>query len=62
MKVVNIIKIISKKEMKMLMDKGILKNTHRGFFNRKGNYVGHYTTCGNKTYIEDYYVDKYCKR
>lgn len=46
----------------MLMDKGILKNTHRGFFNRKGNYVGHYTTCGNKTYIEDYYVDKYCKR
>lgn len=53
-----IIKPISKKEIEKLMDKGIIRNTHKGYINTKGYHVGYYKTSGNKRYIEDYYADK----
>ena len=39
---------------------GILRNTHRGYVNRKGNKVGYYRTTGvgRKRYIEDWCADK----
>ena len=40
------------------MDKGIIRNTHKGYINKKGYHVGYYKTTGNKRYIEDYYADK----
>lgn len=51
-----IIKQISKREMEKLISKGIIRNTHKGYVNSKGNHVGHYSTV-HKQYIEDYYVD-----
>lgn len=53
-----IIKPISKKEIEKLMDKGIIRNTHKGYINKKGYHVGYYKTSGNNRYIEDYYADK----
>lgn len=52
------IKPISKKEIEKLMDKGIIRNTHKGYINKKGYHVGYYKTSGDKRYIEDYYADK----
>ena len=53
-----IIKPISKKEIEKLMDKGIIRNTHKGYINKKGYHVGYYKASGNNRYIEDYYADK----
>lgn len=40
--------------MDILLEKGILRNTHKGYVDRKGHHVGHYKTV-NKQYIEDYF-------
>ena len=55
-----IIKQITKQEIQKLLDAGILRNTHRGYVNRKGNEVGYYRTTGvgKKRYIEDWYANK----
>ena len=55
-----IIKQITKQEIQKLLDAGILRNTHRGYVNRKGNQVGYYRTTGvgHKRYIQDWYADK----
>ena len=54
------IKVITKKELQKLLDAGIIRNTHRGYVNRKGNEVGYYRTTGvgKKRYIEDWYANK----
>ena len=54
------IKQITKQEIQKLLDAGIIKNTHRGYVNRKGNDVGYYRTsgAGHKRYIQDRYADK----
>lgn len=54
------IKQITKQEIQKLLDAGILRNTHRGYVNRKGNEVGYYRTTGvgKKRYIEDWYANK----
>lgn len=48
---------IKKNQMKMLMEKGILKNTHKGIVNQEGMPVGFRKTA-NKCYIEDSYAVK----
>lgn len=54
------IKIITKEELQKLIDAGILKNTNRGYVNKKGYTVGFYRTkgAGRKRWIEDWYADK----
>ena len=54
------IKVITKKELQKLLDTGIIRNSHKGFVNRKGNEVGYYRTAGaaHKRYIQDWYADK----
>lgn len=55
------IKLISKKELSILFENNILKNTKNGFVTVKDNRtVGHYRTKGvaKKMYLEDYYVLK----
>lgn len=49
-------KLITKEEMNVLFDKGILRNTNRGIVDRKEYIVGFYRT-RNKRYIEDKYVN-----
>lgn len=49
-------KEIKKHNLQKLLDKGVLKNSHKGYVNKKGHYVGYHNTV-NKTYMEDYYVD-----
>lgn len=49
-------KEIKKHNLEKLLDKEVLRNTHRGYINKKGNPVGYHNTV-NKTYMEDYYVD-----
>ena len=46
--------------MQKLLDAGIIRNTHRGYVNRKGSEIGYYRTSGaaHKRYIQDWYVDK----
>lgn len=43
--------------MQLLLSNGIIKNTHKGYVNSRGNHVGHYKTV-NKEYIEDRYADE----
>ena len=50
------LKEIKKHNLEKLLDKEVLRNTHRGYVNKKGNPVGYHNTV-NKTYMEDYYVD-----
>ena len=54
------IKEISKQEIQKLLDAGIIRNTHLGYVNQKGNDVGYYRTsgAGHKRYIQDRYADK----
>ena len=54
------IKVITKEELQKLLDRCILRNTHRGYVNKKGNPVGLYRTrgAGRKRWIEDWYADK----
>ena len=54
------LKQITKQEIQKLLDAGVLRNTHRGYVNRKGNEVGYYRTtgAGKKRYIEDWYANK----
>ena len=42
------------------MNAGVIRNTSRGFVNRKGYHIGYYRTrgCAGKRYIQDYYADK----
>lgn len=53
------IKEISKQDIQKLLDAGILRNTHRGYVNKKGNPVGYYRTSGaaRKRWIQDWYAD-----
>jgi hypothetical protein len=46
---------ISKEEMNLLVSKGIIKNSSRGFIDRNGNLVSYYRTV-NKRYIGDKYA------
>lgn len=43
--------------MNLLLENGVIRNTHKGYVNRKGHHVGFYKTV-NKMYIEDWYSDK----
>lgn len=43
--------------MNLLLEHGIIRNTNKGYVNRKGNHVGHYKTV-HKQYIEDWYANK----
>ena len=57
MKVVKIIKQISKTQIEKLLKDGVIRNTHRGYVNPKnGEHIGFYKTV-HKKYIEDYYAD-----
>ena len=53
---VKIIKQISKSEIEKLLSKDVIRNTRRGYVDRRGEYIGYYKTCGGKRYIEDKYV------
>lgn len=57
MKVVKIIKQISKAQIEKLLKDGVIRNTHRGYVKANGEHVGYYKTCGDQRYIEDYYVN-----
>lgn len=48
-------KQITKEEMTLLLDKGIVRNSHRGIVDKNGFTVGFYRT-RNRHYIEDKYV------
>lgn len=49
-------KEIKKEEIELLINKGVIHNTNKGFVNKNGCIVGFYKTT-NKRYIEDKYVD-----
>ena len=49
------LKQITKEEMTLLLDKGIVRNSHRGIVDKNGFTVGFYRT-RNRRYIEDKYV------
>ena len=51
-----IIKYISKNEIEKLLSEGVIRNTRRGYVDRRGEHIGYYKTCGGKRYIEDKYV------
>lgn len=53
---VKIIKQISKSEIEKLLSEGVIRNTRRGYVDRRGEHIGYYKTCGGKRYIEDKYV------
>lgn len=53
---VSVIKIITKEEVKLLIDKGILKNTSKGLVDQTMTPTGYYIT-RHKRYIEDKYAD-----
>ena len=48
------------KELNVLLEKGILKNTNNGYVNQRGYHVGYYRTsgCAHKRYIEDWCVKR----
>lgn len=48
---------ITKREMTVLLKKGIIRNTHRGFVSSENSEIGFYRT-KNKRYIEDSYAIK----
>lgn len=49
-------KLISKEEVEKLIEKNYLRNTPRGYVDRKGYVVGFYRT-RHKRHIEDWYAD-----
>ena len=49
-------KLISKEEVEKLIEKNYLRNTPRGYVDRKEATIGFYRT-RNKRYIEDKYAD-----
>lgn len=49
-------KEITKSEMQLLIDMNIVRNSRRGYVNKKGFPVSYYCT-RNKRYIEDKYAD-----
>ncbi len=49
-------KEIKKEEMELLIKNNVIRNTIRGYEDRRGNSTGFYRT-RNKRYIEDKYVD-----
>nr|DAE89679.1 MAG TPA: hypothetical protein [Bacteriophage sp.] len=53
-----IIKYISKNEIEKLLSEGVIRNTRRGYVDRRGEQIGYYRTKGvaRKRYIEDKYV------
>ena len=51
-----IIKYISKNEIEKLLSEGVIRNTRRGYVDRRGEHIGYYKICGGKRYIEDKYV------
>ena len=53
---VKIIKYISKNEIEKLLSEGVIRNTRRGYVDRRGEHIGYYKTCGGKRYIEDKFV------
>lgn len=53
---VKIIKQISKSEIEKLLSEGVIRNTRRGYVDRRGEHIGYYKTCGRKRYIEDKYI------
>lgn len=59
MKEVKNIKEITKQEMDLLINKGIIINTNHGYVDNKGNDIGFYRTKGvaGKRYVKDKYVD-----
>lgn len=55
----NLLKEITREEIKKLIKYNFIKNTGKGYVNPKKNYrVGYYKTCGAHRYIEDWYADK----
>ena len=54
-----IIKQISKSEIEKLLSEGVIRNTRRGYVDRRGNHIGYYRTSGvsKKRYIEKQYYD-----
>ena len=56
MKAVKIIKQISKQGIETLLKDGVIRNTHNGYVNSKGESIGFRKTV-HKKYIEDYYAD-----
>lgn len=48
-------KEITKEEMELLLNKGIMRNSRRGLVDKNGFTIGFYRT-RNKRYIEDKYV------
>ena len=54
------IKPITKENIEKLINAGFLRNTHRGYIDKKGNHVGYCRTKGSakKRWIQDWYADK----
>ena len=52
----NDLKEVTKEQMELLMKKGIVRNSSKGFVDKNENQIGFYRT-RNKRYIEDKYVD-----
>lgn len=59
MKEVKNIKEITKQEMDLLINKGIIINTNHGYVDNKGSDIGFYRTKGvaRKRYVKDKYVN-----
>lgn len=49
-------KEITKKEMEALLDKGVIRNSKKGYVKQNGDIVGFYRT-RHRRYLEDKYVD-----
>ena len=50
------LKEITKKEMEALIEKGVIRNSTRGYVKQNGDIVGFYRT-RHRRYLEDKYVD-----
>lgn len=59
MKVVKIIKEISKQGIDLLIKRGIIRNTNHGYADKNGNSIGFYRTkgCAGKRYVKDKFVN-----
>lgn len=53
------IKVITEKEIDLLLENGVLKHSHKGYINQHGQSVGFYRCkgAGQKRYIEDKYQE-----
>lgn len=56
----NVIKEISREDVELLLKRGIIRNSDRGYIDKSGNEIGFYRTkgVGKKRYIQDHVYEK----